>query len=205
VDFLLQKKFEFRKIFQHDIGDFRVRNIEIRRPRIEDTKELNQFFRIVIEDTFTREGLAELIDDIEAEIDNKKNYLQWDFESKGGKRYFLIALAENKIIGSIEYGPVSDLIQDCTNGDLGDLVEVGTVFVLPDYQRQGAGNRLLAEMLQTLKNRGIREFCLDSGYQNAQNIWKKKFGAADYLLKDYWGQGQDHMIWKIQTSGVYFK
>nr|WP_218781351.1 GNAT family N-acetyltransferase [Bacillus sp. EB106-08-02-XG196] len=170
---------------------------------MEDIEELNRFFRIVITDTFRREGLAGLIDDIEAEIDSKKKYLQLDLDSKGKKRYFLIALVQNKIIGTIEYGPTSELIKDCTNGNLRNLVEVGTLFVLPDYQRQGIGNRLLAEMLQTIKNRGIVNCCLDSGYKNAQAIWKKKFGEPDYLLKDYWGQGQDHMIWKISTSGVY--
>lgn len=170
---------------------------------MEDIGELNQFFRIVITDTFRREGLAELIDDIEAEIDCKNNYLQLDLDSKGDQRYFLIALAENKIIGTIEYGPASKLIHDCTNGEFRNLVEVGTVFVHPDYQRQGIGNKLLAKMLQTLKDCGIVEFCLDSGYKNAQTIWKKKFGGPNYLLKDYWGQGQDHMIWKISTNGVY--
>jgi GNAT superfamily N-acetyltransferase len=180
-----------------------VIKVEIRRPRMEDREELNQFFRIVITDTFRREGLAGLIEDIEAEIDSKNKYLQLDLDSKGEQRYFLIALAKNKIIGTIEYGPVSELIKDCTNGKLGNHVEVGTVFVLPDYQRQGVGNRLLEEMLHTLKIRGIVDFCLDSGYKNAQTIWKKKFGEPDYLLKDYWGLGQDHMIWKIPTRGVY--
>lgn len=180
-----------------------MRKVEIRRPRIGDIEELNRFFRIVITDTFRREGLAGLIEDIEAEIDSKKKYLQLDLESNGEKRYFLIALTENEIIGTIEYGPASKLIHDCTNGKLGNFVEVGTVFVLPGYQRQCIGNRLLAEMLHTLQARGIVEFCLDSGYKNAITIWKKKFGEPDYLLKDHWGQGQDHMIWKISTSGVY--
>jgi GNAT superfamily N-acetyltransferase len=182
-----------------------VGKVEIRRPRTEDIEELHQFFRIVITDTFAREGLTGLIDDIEAEIDSKRNYLQLDLDSKGEKRYFLIALAENKIIGTIEYGPASKLIQDCTNGKLGNLVEVGTVFVHPDHQRQGIGNKLLAELIHTLKVRGIVEFCLDSGYKSAQTIWKKKYGEPNYLLRDYWGQGQDHMIWKISASGPIFK
>lgn len=182
-----------------------MEKVEIRRPRTEDIEELHQFFRIVISETFAREGLAGLIDDIKAEIESKKNYLQLDLDSKGEKRYFLIALAENKIIGTIEYGPASQLIHDCTNGKLGNHVEVGTVFVHPEYQRQGIGNKLLAEMLHTLKDRGIVEFCLDSGYKNAQTIWIKKFGEPDFLLKDFWGQGQDHMIWNISISGVYFK
>ena len=180
-----------------------MQTVEIRRPRMEDIKELNQFFRIVITETFRRDRLAGLIDEIEAEIVSKNNYLQMDLDSKGEKRYFLIALAENKIIGTIEYGPASELIQECTNGKLGNLVEVGTVFVHPEYQRQGVGNKLLAEMLHTLKAQGIVEFCLDSGYKNAQTIWIKKFGEPDYLLKNHWGKGQDHMIWKIPTNGVY--
>ncbi|PGZ95438.1 GNAT family N-acetyltransferase [Bacillus pseudomycoides] len=173
-------------------------NAEIRSPRIEDIEELNQFFSITIKDTFAREGLSDLLDDIEKEIENKKQYLKCDFDSSGRNRYFLIAVDKscNKVIGTIEYGLASELINICTNGALRDLYEVGTVFVLPEYQRHGIGTLLLNVMFLTLLNRGIKEFCLDSGYTNAQKIWKKKFGEPDYLLKDYWGDGCDHMIWK---------
>jgi hypothetical protein len=54
-------------------------------------------------------------------------------------------------------------------------------------------------MYLTLQNRGIEEFCLDSGYLSAQKIWRKKFGEPDYLLKDYWGEGYNHMIWRIKV------
>lgn len=40
-----------------------MNDIEIRRPRIDDVEELNQFFRIVVEDTFAKEGIADLLDD----------------------------------------------------------------------------------------------------------------------------------------------
>jgi GNAT superfamily N-acetyltransferase len=174
-------------------------NVEIRRPRIEDCEELHQFFTTVIKDTYAREGLSELLDDIENEIECKKQYLKCDFESNGKSRYFSIALEKNnnKIIGTIEYGPASELIAICTDGALKEWYEVGTVFVHPDYQRVGIGTLLLNEMFLTLKNKGIKEFCLDSGYTNAQKVWKKKFGEPDYLLKDYWGEGFDHMIWRM--------
>lgn len=130
-----------------------MRKVEIRRPRTGDIENLHQFFRIVITDTFEREGLAGLIDDIEAEIDSKKNYLQMDLDTKGEKRYFLIALAENKIIGTIEYGPASKLIQDCTNGMLGNLVEVGTVFVNTSYLKSSGNRRILSrQRLQKCSN-----------------------------------------------------
>lgn len=178
--------------------------VVIRRPRTENNGELNQFFSTVIKDTFAREGLSELLNDIENEIENKKKYLKCDFDSNGKNRYFLIALDKNsnKVIGTIEYGPASELINICTDRALKELYEVGTVFVHPDYQGCGIGTLLLNVMFLALQNRGIEEFCLDSGYTNAQKIWKKKFGESDYLLKDYWGEGCDHMIWRRCTNGM---
>ncbi|PGS46308.1 GNAT family N-acetyltransferase [Bacillus sp. AFS041924] len=176
--------------------------ILIRRPRIEDTEELNQFFRIVITDTFTKEGIGEKLESIHDEIETKKEYLKNDFESNGENRYFLIALEHEKIIGSIEIGPASDLILNCTKNRFKGLTEIGTVFVHPDYQKKGIGNLLLNKMYRTLQMKGIKEFCLDSGYINAQKIWKNKFGEPDYLLKDYWDKGYDHMIWKINVCDL---
>ncbi len=111
-------------------------------------------------------------------------------------------MTDDEFIGSIEYGPVSDLIRTCTNEALKDLVEVGTVFVHPGYQGKGIGNSLLNAMFLSLKKKGMEEFCLDSGYDNAQKIWKKKFGEPDYLFKDYWGEGLDHLIWKVKINEV---
>jgi GNAT superfamily N-acetyltransferase len=176
--------------------------VKVRRPKIEDEEELNRFFKIVITDTFAREGLAEMVKDINNEIEIKKKYLKDDFDSDGERRYFLIALDHDTIIGTIEYGAASELITNCTAGELKDMVEVGTVFVRPDYQRNGIGNFLLNEMMLTLQQKGISEFCLDSGYTNAQKIWKQKFGEPDFLLRDYWAEGYHHMIWRLKVKNL---
>lgn len=178
----------------------RVHKVEIRRPRITDIKELKSFFKIVITDTFMKEGLGEKLNDVNEEVNAKERYVESDFDSNGKNRYFLIAIVGDKIIGSIEYGPASDLICKCTNHAFKELIEVGTVFVHPDFQRIGVGNLLLNTMYSTLQNKGIEEFCLDSGYSSSQKIWKKKFGEPCYLIKDYWDKGYDHMIWKIKVS-----
>lgn len=136
------------------------------------------------------------------EIKGKEINLESDLESRGEKRFFLIALDVDKIIGTIEFGPASALICECTDNKFKGLVEVGTVFVLPDYQMKGVGNLLLNTMFSILHNKGIEEICLDSGYSNAQKVWKKKFGKPDYWLKDYWGEGYDHMIWKISVNDL---
>jgi hypothetical protein len=36
-----------------------MQNVEIRRPRIEDNEELSNFFRFVITDTYTKEGIGQ--------------------------------------------------------------------------------------------------------------------------------------------------
>ncbi|WP_202630965.1 hypothetical protein [Pallidibacillus pasinlerensis] len=48
------------------------------------------------------------MDDLQAEIETKK-YLEGDLDSNGEKRYFLIGLYDDQVIGTIEFGPGSDL------------------------------------------------------------------------------------------------
>lgn len=135
-------------------------NVGIRRPRIEDSEELNQLFSTVIRDTFAREGLSEWHDDIENEIEAKKQYLKYDLDSNGKSRYFLIACDKksNKVIGTIEYGQASELINICTNGALKGMFEIGTVFVLPGYQSRGIGTLLLNTMFLTFLGNGVKNF-----------------------------------------------
>lgn len=175
-----------------------MEKIEIRRPYTTDIVELHELFFLVIADTFAKEGLSELHEDQHAEWEMKKRYLKWDLESYGTKRHFLLAVDEdkNRIIGTIECGPANELIQKTVKEDLTSLPEIGTVFVLPRYQKHGVGTLLLQKMISTLQIQGLNGFCLDSGYKNAQAIWQKKFGSPDYVLKHYWGENSHHMIWK---------
>lgn len=175
-------------------------NIEIRRPTNDDIFKLERFFRSVVTDTFHKEGIENLDEDLEDEIEIKINFLQDDLQSNGETRYFLIAVLGERIVGTIEYGAASELINRCTNNALKDLYEVGTVFVDPDYQRKGIANLLLQCIYTRLKNRGVKECCLDSGYGRSQKIWQKKFGTPDYFLKDYWGEGNHHMIWRLRVE-----
>jgi GNAT superfamily N-acetyltransferase len=181
-----------------------MHNIEIRRPHVTDIEELHEFFHTVITNAFAREGLADLVEDIEYEIETKRQCLKRDFDSNGKNQYFLIAVdnQHNNIVGTIEYAPARELVVKETNRALQGMNEVGTVFVHPDYQRRGISALLWNMIFLTFLNRGIEEFCLDSGYKNAQKIWQKKFGEPDYFLKAYWGEGHDHMIWKRRTEDM---
>lgn len=177
-------------------------DIEMRRPGPCDIEALNQFFIIVLADTYAKEGFTDRIHEMEKEIQDKISLVKEDFESNGEIRYFLIALDDKKIIGTIEYGPTSQLVIESTNGKLNGVVEVGTVFVHPNYQKQGVGTLLLNMIYLTFLNKNIKEFCLDSGYPHAQQVWKKKLGVPAYILKDYWGTGYHHMVWRKSTTEI---
>lgn len=176
--------------------------IEIRRPTIKDIKELYELFTIVITDTFTKEGLKDEVEGINEQILSKKEYLLQDVESEGKERYFLIATVNDKIVGTIEYGPVSQLILECTNNELLGYNEIGSVFVLPEYQKQGIGSLLLNSIYLSLLSKGIKEFCLDSGYTRAQKYWIYKLGTAKYIENDYWGKDFHHMIWFKEIKDI---
>ena len=184
-----------------------MQNITIRRPNLSDIDELHNHFRIVITDTFCKEGLGDDIQGIEGEIEEKKRMLREDFDSNGKGQFFLLACYQEGIVGTIAYGPCSQLIEDCSKGEIKDIVEIGTLFVLPEYQGSGIGKLLLNSLFIVLISKSIEEFCLDSGYTRAQKIWIKKFGEPSFIIKNYWGEGFDHYIWhcKLKDTPISYK
>lgn len=175
-------------------------DVMIRRPVKEDIHQIEKFFRIVLEDTFRKEGIEENIYDMLEELASKKRYLASDFHSGVEERYFLIAVSGREILGTMESGKQSKLLLNLTKGKLSHLPEVGTAFVHPDHQGQGIASLLLEEMEKELERKGFAEYCLDSGYQRAQKIWFSKFGTPCYIFENYWAQGVSHMIWKVKIS-----
>ena len=170
----------------------------IERPRMEDMEETNRFFQQVLTYTFASNGLDEMTEDLEQEIKTKIKYLKQDLESGGQKKFFLIAKIADKIVGTIEFGPANELITACNDIYLSSLPEIGSVFVDPKYHNFGIASKMLSAIYDILKQRGIRAFCLDSGYGNAQKVWLHKFGTPKITLKDQWGEGLDHMIWEVE-------
>ena len=88
----------------------------------------------------------------------------------------------------------------CTGHQLDAVGELGSLYILPEYQGQGIGSALIGELLEFLREQGIDRFCLDSGYQRAQRRWLQKFGEPYITVKDYWGPDSVHMVWLCTVS-----
>lgn len=168
----------------------------IRRPKIEDLKALEEFFHLVIADTYGKEGLADLVDDINEEVRSKIDYIKKDINSNGQEMYFLVYEIEQKIVGTAAIGPSGHLIYDHIP-ELQNIKELGSVLIDPEYQGQGIGTTLVDQIIERLSEI-TTEYCLDSGYTIAKQIWTKKFGEPTKILKDFWAPGADHYIWHIK-------
>lgn len=172
-------------------------NIKIERLHKNDIEQADEFLHYIIKDTFIKNDIGYLKDEIEKEAAEKRKYLISDIKTKGRKHYFLIAKDDGTIIGTIESSPNDDFISDCTDGKLRNVTKIGTIYVHPNYQRQGIGSKLLDAIINELIKKNIHQFCIDSGFISAQKIWTHKFGAPTYHLKDFWSKGEDHMIWLV--------
>lgn len=174
----------------------------IRRPNKNDREEVHQLFETTIKNTLELEGLVGEEGFIRELSDDQKSLIDIDFNTNGEEYYFLVAQCEGRIAGTICHRPCSDIITDCADRDTKDMHEIGSVYILPDFQGKGIAKLLLNAMYITLSAKGFNEFWLDSGYNIAKNVWQNVLGEPTIKKKDYWGEGIDHHLWYRKLSHV---
>jgi len=173
-------------------------------------KGLTENERLLIKDLYTNcipvvfelEGLSYLDSVILEEIRFKHRLIDESLTHEHPSTIFLVAMLESDVVGAISIGSCGKEIMECTHQEWTTLNEVGSLYVHPHFQNQGIGSILIHEAVKKLDEQGNDEFCLDSGYQHAQKKWLKKFGDPTILVKDYWGIGLDHMLWRIKVKDI---
>ncbi|MFP4078198.1 MAG: N-acetyltransferase family protein [Candidatus Izemoplasmataceae bacterium] len=151
----------------------------------------------VIQDAFKRQGMDEHHNPAD-ELDFKMDQLTeaWHHPSQ---RYFL-AYENAKLIGTMAYGkPPNRGIRRRTGGALNNTVEIGSLYIHPDYQRQGIGKTLLIHALKTLHSEGVDTVCFDSIIESSKTIWLKLFGEPRYKIPSK-KHDFTHMIWVVDTK-----
>ncbi|GAB6108177.1 GNAT family N-acetyltransferase [Fusibacter bizertensis] len=179
------------------MNDFKIDQLCIVRPQNKDVAAIEVLFERVLEDNWEKNGLWDLESDLQEEIELKKSFLAMDLSTQGKEKYFLIAKVDGRVVGTIEIGKANETIETCGSEFINELPEIGTVFVLPEFQGRGIGSFMMEAMCQYLKKESYKGFFIDSGYKTAQEIWIHKYGEPTFLLKDHWGPGLDHMVWQI--------
>jgi GNAT superfamily N-acetyltransferase len=174
--------------------------VKIEKLMLEDLKSAEIVFETAIPDAFVKEGLTLMDEAIQNEISSKKQMLVESLEDQEGELRFLVAKLDHRVIGTISFGPCGNDILKCTDNALSGVGELGSLYVLPEYQNKGVGSSLIHAMLQSMHENNISQFCLDSGYKRAQKRWIRKFGKPYKVVEDYWGPGFEHMIWLCRVD-----
>jgi GNAT superfamily N-acetyltransferase len=177
-----------------------INDLVIRNATKVDINSAYRVFETSIPDTYEKEGLGHMHEEMLREIEHKKHLLDTSLNRKGSGIYFIFAKIRETVVGTISFGPCGEDIKKCTEGQLDNVGELGSLYVLPPYQDQGFGSRMINAMLEHLRSQGIKQFCLDSGYKRAQKRWLRKFGEPYRVAKDYWGPGANHMIWLCKVN-----
>jgi GNAT superfamily N-acetyltransferase len=176
--------------------------ISIKRPDIKEKQHIYSLFDTTIRHTFKGEGIEEGFELIGELIDDQKALIDSDFETDGRDVFFLVAECGGEIAGTICHRPCSDIIIDCVGKQAKGRQEIGSVYILPRFQRKGISKLLLNAMYITLISRGIGEFYLDTGYTQAKEVWRKALGEPSLIMKDYWGEGISHHIWHKKLNEI---
>ena len=175
------------------------KHLKIQRPNISNLHEIQNLFSITIQNNFHQEKISDPTGILKEDLVNDLvKTLKKDFESQGNNEFHLIARNSEMIIGVIAFGQPNQIIKDRNPIDLLNTPEIKSVYVHPEFQNTGIGNLLLKNILKRLAEKGYKEFCLDSGYINAQRYWKRKFGTPIKILENYWAPNSHHMIWHVK-------
>ncbi len=180
-------------------------NVSIKRPLISEREEIHSLFEKTIKQTFKSEGIADDHELIAELAYDQKNLIDLDFETGGNAAYFLVAEIDGRIAGTICHRPCSKIIIECSLGKAQDMHEIGSVYILPEFQGKGLCKLLLNSMYITMKAKGFREFWLDSGYAVARQVWKKLLGPPTIMMDDYWAPGAHHHLWLRSLDDVKIK
>ena len=172
-----------------------MKNIKIVELTEEDFYKAYEVFKVTVPYAFDLSEDVLCMEVVEDEIESKKKVLESALNRDKTGVIVLIAKNNDEVVGTISFGPCSEAIRQCTNNEFSNVGELGSLFILPKYQDKGIGSALIEEMISYLEKRGIKEFCLDSGYKDAQKRWCRKFGNPYKIVKDYWAPGIDNMVW----------
>lgn len=166
----------------------------------DDISPVSDLYKIAIMDAFESEGLGHLQGDIQQEIESKIRMAAASLNPLNSDIWFWVARIDGRVVGTISYAPCGEDIRVCIGNQLDAVGELGSLYVLPEYQGQGIGSALIAMLMVFLREQGIDRFCLDSGYRRAQTRWLRKFGEPYVIVKDYWGPDSVHMVWLCTVS-----
>lgn len=140
------------------------------------------------------------IDDKKAKVEELNDKVAKLQSFRNGEGKLLLFYNKNKLVATISYSKPNDLLRITSKQPKLCDYELGTVFIDPSMQGRGFLSQMIMRIKEELIKQNIEEVCFDCGYQNAQQVWIHKYGQADEVFNDFWGEGSIYMIWYIEVE-----
>ncbi|TWT14341.1 GNAT family N-acetyltransferase [Planomicrobium sp. CPCC 101079] len=165
--------------------------MEFRKVKRADTDQTNNLFtaclsKLLVSENIQEEGL------LENEVARLQKNVEQSFDQP--EQLFFIAEKDGTVAGTIALSQPGPMISSAIALPRGCL-EIGCVYVRPEFQRQGIGKFMLQRAQSELEWLNRPFYCLDAGFPSSQRYWKSILGEPGFVLKDYWGPGKPHMFW----------
>jgi ribosomal protein S18 acetylase RimI-like enzyme len=108
-----------------------------------------------------------------SDADYERRKLNWSrtLESESGGEFVFVAESEGRVVGFASGGPERE-------GDRDFDGELYTVYLLPEYQRRGAGSRLVSAVAERLARLGCRSMMLWVLEENPACRFYESLGGA---------------------------
>ena len=160
---------------------------------------IQKLWKTVLEHTFEAEK-PDLHHNAKDELAFKMGQLDAAFEN-AFTQYF-VAYYKQQLVGTIAYEtPPNRGILKRTNDELSHMVEIGSLYIKPSFQKRGFGTQLIYFVLETLLDQGVKTVCFDSIIDTSKQIWRRIFGEPKYLIPSK-KHDFTHMIWVVDVQAV---
>ena len=172
--------------------------ISYREPDNHDLLNIHKLFKDAIAGAFKQNNITDK-EELAYEINEKSDRIDKYLNHQLKDSFFLIALDKTRIAGIAGIYPVKQLIMDNTNDISSHTLELGSVYIHPEYQKQGIAGNLVDRLIKRMASQGVGEYYLDCGYATSQEYWKRVFGKPIKTIENYFGENESYMIWKNKT------
>jgi len=160
-----------------------MNNITIQKLNLKDIEAAKQLLEISASENFRRNGLKNKTE-ILSRVTEKIKIVNAFFENNPICTAMYGAKINNKLVGLIAYGSQSSKVVEHIEDNYIDAVEIKSLFILPEYQKQGLGMKMFNFVCSELLKNKHSHFMLYSSYKTGQDYWHKILGNPYKTVND---------------------
>ena len=139
------------------------------------------------------------------EVDSRLRSINSTLEGHASRWYLVAVDEDDQVVG------LAGLQSDGIDPELVDAdkasIELVSMYVHPDHKGEGVGRALLTSLERAARDLGFETMVVVSGSRNREtgySFWRRQYGDPTLWDDDYFGPGQERVVWKttLQRSSM---